>query len=99
MLHFAKVLVIPRVLTGEQGVEGVVEIVTPLGVKSKPSEIPGTDQSSVIEVAFRYEVNSAAEPSSAFLNSQSQLLQEWLCGEIQDPVDGVYSECVNVELS
>ena len=76
VLHRAEVGVVPVLLAGDHRVEGVVEVVGPLGVDPEPADLPGADDPRVVQVALGDQDQVPAEVGLEDVDLGGQLLQE-----------------------
>ena len=74
--ELSEVLVIPRPFTGQQRMEGVVEVVVPLGIEAVSPQLPRPDNPRVIEGTLGNEVDPSVEPFRLIVHRQGQLLKK-----------------------
>ena len=80
----------------EEGEEGVVEVVAPLGVHAVAAGFAGADDAGIVEVALGDEDETAAEGGSEGFDLGGELLEEVDGGAVDELVDGVEAEAVDV---
>src|SRR5581483_12133302 len=73
-----EVLVVAVPLAGEEGVQGVVEVVAPLGIQAVAPERRRADQPRVVQVALGDDVDPPAEPLAGAVYRRGPLLEERL---------------------
>ena len=97
MCKLTKVLIIPSLLTRQQCMEGVVEIVVPLGVKPIAPQPLRPDKLCIVEIAFRNEIHPAADPLCLLMDRGGKLLQERLGRKVQDGVHCIKSQGIDMK--
>src|SRR5262245_54113835 len=99
MLDRPEVLVIFRLLAGQQSVERVMKVVVPLGVTSVPSLLPRTNHPDIIQRTFKYQVHVSLQFLSSAVDRLRQLCQERPGRLVEDGVHGVKAQRVEMKLS
>src|SRR3990172_2487103 len=97
MLEPAELPVVAVLLAREQGMQSVVEVVTPLFIKSIATQQARSDHTGVVQVALSDQITSLAKSLRQLMNHDRQLLEEGLSREVPDAVDRVQPEGVQVE--
>jgi hypothetical protein len=98
VLDVAEVLIVSCSLPSQQGVNAVVKVIIPLRIETVSSEIHMPNETGVLKVALRNEIDSSVQPLCFVVHCHGEFLQKRLGGSIHDTVDGVDSESIDVEL-
>src|SRR5688500_17059554 len=93
-----EVLVITRPFFSQQAVNGVMEIVRPLGIHSIATVLTRFDQARLIEAAFGDHVNLAAQLLPTSVQSFREVLQDMTRGLVEYGVHSIEPQRVDVEL-
>ncbi len=83
-------------VTGQADVEGVVEVVAPLGGQPVPARLPGRDQPRIVEVRLGDQRQRPAEERAQRAGLDGQLLQDVRRPGVDEGVHGVQPETVDV---
>ncbi len=92
-----EILVISRLVFRQERMEGMVEVVIPLGVQAVSPKFPRADNARIIEVALGDDVDLPIEPLRLLVYGRGQL-QKRMGGEIQDAVDCIDPQGIDMKL-
>ena len=97
--EFAEIGVIPLPLAGQQGVQGMVEVVVPLGIEAVAAALGRGNGAHVVEIALGDDLHPPPQGPRLAVNRRGQLLQDVPGAEIEDAVDGIEAQGVDVVLA
>ncbi len=86
-------------LAGQRDVQGVVEVVAPLGVEAEPADLAGQHHQGVVEVGLRDQRERAAQVGGERGHLDAELLEQVDVGLVGERVHGVEPESVDVEVA
>src|SRR5579864_640369 len=96
--NIAEVFVVSAVLFREESVDGVMEVIAPLTIKTIPSVAGIAQQARIVEIAFRNYMKLAPYVFGEFCDGALQLRQKMDGAEVKDSVNGIEAQGVEVVL-
>ena len=90
----AEVLVIRLVISCNQGMEGMMEIVIPLGIDAVAAHLRRTYDPGVVQIAFGNYIKRPSKEPAERMDCLGKLLQEMMGTEIEYALNCVNSEGV-----